>query len=63
MVEKCDNEAEVINLTIPKDCSLDPNAVQEIVGCMERYCLLHYNKVYGLTQQQEDEHAHSIHNR
>jgi hypothetical protein len=44
-----------VNLTIPADGSLDPEAVQEIVGNMERYCLLHYNKVYGLTTEQEEE--------
>ena len=52
--ERCDYDAVSVNLTIPKDLSLNPDAVQEIVGCMERYCLLHYNKVYGLTKQQEE---------
>jgi hypothetical protein len=52
--DKCDDDAVSVNLTIPADGSLDPDAVQEIIGNMERYCLLHYNKVYGLTTEQEE---------
>lgn len=51
--ERCDDDVVTVNLTIPVDLSREDGA-QEIVGCMERYCLLHYNKVYGLTKQQED---------
>jgi hypothetical protein len=54
--EKCKDQAVTVNMTIPSPpWSMNPNAPRQVVGKMERYCLLHYNKVYGLTHTQKVE--------
>jgi hypothetical protein len=54
--KRCDEEAVSVNLTIPADLNSQGTGKQEIVGCMEKYCLRHFNQiyVYGLTEDDDE---------